>query len=53
MAATNTAVDVVMPQMGVSLHGGNQVSPMDPLLNGVIHRPLLATPGEARLRRVC
>jgi hypothetical protein len=47
--ATPTAVDVVMPQMGQ--HGGNQVSPMSPLLNGVARFPRVAAPGKARLRR--
>jgi len=51
--ATDTAIEVVMPQMGVSQHGGNQVSPMNPLLKGLACHPPLATPGEARLRRIC
>jgi len=49
--ATDTAIDVVMPQMGVSRHGGNQVSPVNPLLKRITRFPRVAAPGKARLRR--
>src|SRR5437867_922529 len=48
LMATDTAIGVVMPQMGVSPHGGNQVSPMNPLLKGVARFPRVASPGKAR-----